>query len=75
MPSRSDLRPDMSHGITTPYLAPIGQEKVYLNLANLVKCGREGRENLMRDICDREGFDDVLVRSFLQVFQIEFWVT
>ena len=75
MSSRPNLRPHMSHGLATPYLAPIGKEKVHLNLANLIKRGREGRENLMGDVRDREGFGNVLARSFLQVLQIEFWVT
>jgi len=65
----------MSHGLATPYLAPIGEEKVHLNLANLTKRGREGREYLMGNVCNREGFDDVLAGSFLQVFQIKFWMT
>ena len=75
MSSRPNLRPDMSHGLATPYFAPIGKEKVHLNLANLIKRGREGRENFMGDVCDREGFGNVLARSFLQVLQVEFWVT
>ena len=75
MPPRPNLRPDMSHGLATSYLAPIGQEKIHLDLANLIKRSRKGRENFMGDVCDREGFDDVLARSFLEVFQIKFWVT
>jgi len=46
-----------------------------LNFANLIKRSRKRRENFMGDVCDCEGFDDVLAGSFLQVFQIEFWVT
>lgn len=71
MPPCPNLRPDMSQRLATPYLAPIGEEKVHLNLADLVKGRREGRENLMGYICDREGFDNVLAGSFLQVFQVE----
>jgi hypothetical protein len=75
MPSCPNLRPDMAHRVASAYLAPIGKEKVHLNLANLIKGGGEGRENLVGDVCDREGFDDILACSFLQVFQIEFWMT
>ena len=74
MPSSPNLRPDMSHGLATPYFTPIGEEKIHLNLANLIKRGRKGRENLMGDVCDHEGFGDVLARSLLQVLQIKFWV-
>jgi len=74
MPSRPNLRPDMSHRIATPYFAPIGKEIVHLDLADLIKGSREGRENLMGDIRDSEGFDNALACSFLQVFQIEFWI-
>ena len=42
MPSCPNLRPDMSHRLATPYLAPIGQEKVHLDLTNLIKGGGEG---------------------------------
>ena len=74
MPSRPNLRPDMSHGLATPYFTPIGEKKIHLHLANLIKRGRKGRENLMGDICDHEGLGDVLARSFLQVLQIKLWV-
>lgn len=75
MPPDPNLRPDMSHRLATPYLGPIGKEKIHLNLANLIKSSREGRENLMGYVCDRERFDNVLARSFFQVLQIEFWMT
>lgn len=75
MPSCPNLRPDMSHRLATPYFAPIGKEIVHLNLTNLIKGGGEGRENLMGDIRNSEGFDNALACSFLEVFQIEFWVT
>ena len=70
-----NLRPDMLHRLAASNFAPISKEIVHLDLADLVKGGREGRENLMGNIRDSEGFDNALAGSFLQVFQIKLWMT
>ena len=61
--SISNLLPHGTHPLRCPNVCPVFQEIVHLDLPDISKCRRKGREHLVWYVLDTKRFLDVLCRN------------